>query len=389
MNNFINATSAGHQSASILTRRGPRKLRTAVLLALASLAVAVESPAATIWTGGVDSNISDSGNWNDGLPTSAGNPGTIGASGPSVLIDVVPLTGYHIIQNANTVSGDTSTRIDLFGGNYTINGGTFTVDQLGLQNGSGVADGNQIFTLNGGTVSTQTTTTTGLTVGVSASRTATMFVTDGSFTTRNAIVSPGGTLNISGGTFSTTITGSASGLRVNGGAVLVSGGTMTLASEIRNAGSLTFTGGTTTTTRLRGDSGFSMTLGGTTAGSFTAGDVTGSANFAIDWLSGSLMTMRFTSLSLANWAETEWTAERMFFDGQTGADLGLTWAQVSNPAVGFNDGGGTYFDWDGSTSTLALVTVPEPASLAAVGIVGLLVLAHVRRQRRKVRSVEA
>jgi hypothetical protein len=339
---------------------------------------ASSASAATVWTGSANSNITDPGNWDAGLPTSSGNPGTIGASGPSVLINAVPLTGYHVIQNANAVSGSAATRINLFAGNYTINGGTFSVDQLGLQNGSGVADGNQNFTLNGGTVTTSTTTTTGLVIGAGATRTSTFDMSAGTLTTRNMIVNDGSTLNISGGSFTASNTAGASGLRIRTGATVnISGGTISMNQEFRSETTINFTGGTTTTTRFNRDTGFGLVMGGTTAGSVTAGTLSGASTINLNWLSGSLMTFSLTDI--ADWAQTEWTANQMFFNGQSASDLNLNWAQVIDPLVGFNNGGGTYFDWNSTSRTLALVTIPEPSSTALLGL-GLLALMGFRRR---------
>lgn len=141
-------------------------------------------------------------------------------------------------------------------------------------------------------------------------------------------------------------------------------------------------GGTTTADSLSTYAGFSMTFGGTTAGSLTVGALGGSfmpPNRYFDWLTGSQMS--FTVAGTADWAEAEWTANRMFFNGGSGSDLGLSWADAINPLIGFDAGGGTYFDWNGTSRTLALVTaVPEPSSFALLGV-GMTALVVFRRRR--------
>jgi hypothetical protein len=123
-----------------------------------------------------------------------------------------------------------------------------------------------------------------------------------------------------------------------------------------------------------------LVMGGTTAGSVTAGTLSGTvSNFSLNWLSGSLMTFRLTDI--ATWAETEWTANRMFFNGQSGSALNLTWAQVIDPTIGFNSGGGTYFDWNGTSRILGLVTIPEP-STGALFAASLAAVLIARRRRR-------
>jgi hypothetical protein len=194
-------------------------------------------------------------------------------------------------------------------------------------------------------------------------------------------VTNSGSLIISGGNFSTdldrTLTTNA------GGTTTISGGTVAIGAAIGDsligAGAYVFEGGTTT---LAGDiranaSTFSLTMGGSSAGSLT-GDTwhTSTANRHMDWLSGTLMSV--TLGGDANWAETEWTANRMFFNGDSASDLGLSWADVINPSVGFDAGGGTHFNWNEGTRTLSLNTIPEPSSMA---LFALFATAFLGRRR--------
>ena len=101
-------------------------------LALASSAALAGSAfAATTWTGAIDTNIANAGNWDNGLPV-AGNPGTVPAGNPS-------LTGSPL--NAHiTFAGDSGYTGNQFGGNQA-NGYNITFS------GSGNADftGNGLF----------------------------------------------------------------------------------------------------------------------------------------------------------------------------------------------------------------------------------------------------
>jgi len=331
--------------------------------------------AATTWQGADGASLTTADNWDTGLPTAA-NPGTINAGALGISLEET-LTGYVVTQNGGTVASTAAgVRRDMFGGSWTINAGSFSVDGiLGLQNGSGVTSGNQNFTQTGGTV----TTTGQIIIGNSNVRTSTFDVSAGTLTTRNVIINDGSTLNISGGSFTASNTAGASGIRAfAGSSVNISGGTVSMNQEFRSASTINFTGGTTTTTRFNRDTGFNLVMGGTTAGSVTAGTLNGTADFSLNWLSGSLMTFRLTDI--ADWAETEWTANRMFFNGQSGTDLNLTWAEVTDSNIGFDGVGGAYFDWNSGTRTLALVTIPEPSSTVLLGL-GILVLAGFRKRR--------
>jgi hypothetical protein len=331
--------------------------------------------AATSWLGVDGASLTTAGNWDNGLPTAA-NPGTINAGALGIDFDNT-ITGYVVTQNGGTVTGTAATQRNMFGGSWTINAGSLSVDGImGLQNGTGVANGNQNFTQTGGIVST----TGQILVGSSNVRTSTFDMSAGTLTTRNMIVNDGSTLNISGGSFTANNTANASGLRIRTGATVnISGGTISMNQEFRSETTINFTGGTTTTTRFNRDAGFGLVMGGTTAGSVTAGTLSGTGTIELNWLSGSLMTFRLTDI--ADWAETEWTANQMFFNGQSASDLNLNWAQVIDPLVGFNNGGGTYFNWNSTSRTLSLVTIPEPSSTALLAL-GMVALAGRRHRIR-------
>jgi hypothetical protein len=375
-----------------------RSLFSAIFLAAAT----TPATAATIWTGADGASLTTAGNWNNGLPSLI-NTGTI-PNGTLGINFNASVTDWVVVQDGGALTASTFRQFN--GGSWTMNGGSIqTPSNFQLA----VADNKtQVFTLNAGTIDV-----TGGWIDISTTGTnrfATMNVAGGAITVANNLrLAAGGTYNQTNGTtyFEQGISassgstflfsggnltmGASRSLTVNsGGNATIYGGTLTITQDIVGAGIVSLDGGTINVGRDLNFStaGLSLVLGGTNAGALTAVNWRGTAdNRNVNWLSGSLMTMTLTGA--ANWAETEWAADRMFFNGDSATDLGLSWTQVTDPLVGFNAGGGTYFDWDGTSRTLALVTVPEPASLTAVGLVGLLVLARVHRRRLKVRPVEA
>lgn len=403
------------RAASSVTKR----LRLFVLTA--TCVAATSATAQTTWTGADGASLTTAGNWSSGLPSLI-STGTIPGATLGIIFNS-SVTNWVVAQDGGTVSAASFRQFN--GGSWTMNGGSMTVPsnlQLTTSN-----DTNHIFTVNtGGTLNATGTTQVSST---GTGRTATLNISGGVVNATSGFnVNSGGTVNLSNGTLTnnSTLTINSGGsfsmtggtrngsvasvansgtllisagsfttaadrnLTTNvGGTTTISGGTVSINASIGDSligtGAYVFTGGTTTATgNIRPNStDFSLTLGGTSLGSLTAlgWHAPTSANRDVNWLSGTLMTMALSGA--ANWAETEWTANRMFYNGDSGLTLGLTWADVINPSVGFNAGGGTYFDWDSGTNTLALVTVPEPASLTAVSLVGLLVLARVRRHRGK------
>jgi len=344
----------------------------AILAALILIGAAVPSSAATIWTGALNTALNNSANWDNGLPDSVGNPGTIPAAAGS-LVASFNYNDYFVTQDGGVLTS---------GNVWTLSSGTWTLNSGGSISGNthgvalqGADNGHQGFLMTGGTLDRVSSSGT--------NRSASFTMSGGDFDlTGQLTVNAGGTVNISGGSVDI-----GTNLRINDVAAFVniSGGTVTIASMLGRGGTTTFTGGTTTSSIFEFPSSTFLVFDAGSPGSYTTGSFAGSAsNRNTNWLSGTLMSMTLTGD--ANWAETEWSNNRMFFDGDSSFDLGLTWADVINPSVGFNAGGGTYFDWDGGTNTLQLVTVPEPSSLVLVGLAGAgFVVASRMRKRGRTR----
>ena len=349
---------------------GNRNIGMPALIAIL-VGLAVHAPAATsLTTSGL---IKTAGNWNNGLP-SPSNPGTIAIGGT---IDVgtsanALVTGFDITINTNgslTTTGFgnnptfDSSNININGGAINFNTGNFR--GLTLQN-------NSVLTMSSGSVAT------GSNGGLLVTGGSTFTVNGGSVTTNAAArgmqVGGGGTITINSGTVTNLTGGSGTfgrGNNVNGNNVInLNGGTTT-------ANLLTFGASSATISTT-------VNLGGTTAGSFTAANFNGTdaaSERRINWISGSLMTMTISGAD--EWAAAEWTANRLFFNGQSADDLvagagSLSWADASNPLVGL--GGGYYWNYNSGTETLSLLNaVPEPAgaSLLSLG----LAVAVLRRRR--------
>lgn len=240
-------------------------LSTFAVVALASTATV---SAQTIWTGAAaGDNVNTPGNWDNGLPTSVGNPGTIPASA-GALFAVFNYNDYFVIQTGGTLTSNRT--LTLSGGSSTLNSsGSITSDQpLGLQ---GANDGHQDFFMNGGTLSRS-----GLSVSsAGTNRSATFNMSGGDLDLSGGLTgNNGGMIIISGGTVDI-----AGGIRLNslGANLIISGGTVNVGGNFGREGTILLTGGNITagghfSTTM---SGTSLTLGGTSAASFTV-DATGS-----------------------------------------------------------------------------------------------------------------
>ena len=126
------------------------------MIALVMAALALSASAATTWTGSVSSNLNDAANWDNGLPDSSGNFGTINAG--AGILNGNP-GGLFVIQNGGTfvTSGGNSGRRFMGAGSWTVGAGaTFNMDANG--DSDGVTQGRlfiqtgQAFNIEGGTV---------------------------------------------------------------------------------------------------------------------------------------------------------------------------------------------------------------------------------------------
>jgi hypothetical protein len=353
-------------------------MRNLLLLCITAAAAAVASTAwaQTTYNGtgtGAALDIDLPGNWTSGLPTSALNPGTITTNSTvDASTGNFTYTGYYITLTGGTMTQFNSGNDPTFsGGSFSVDGGTYG-NPAGSGRGFRISDSN-VATLTSGTINSGSTANGGLNINSGAS----LIVNGGTLqqhgATRSILLTGNGSLTVNDGIVTMDTSVSATGsLGVNH---LASGNnTINLNGGDTTANFLAF-GNNASTPRLQ------LTLGGTTAGSFTAVDFLAlSGNEVIgarriDWLPDSLMTMTMTNAS-SDWAEVEWAAGRMTYNSEGFGDLG-DWSTVTT--AGFGDG--SRFNMAGNT--LSIVAVPEPASLAAVGLVSLLVLARVRRQGRK------
>ena len=327
-------------------------------LVLASAIGTAYLPAQTTWTGATNSALNNAGNWDNGLPASAGNAGTIPAGAGSITHSF-NLNGYFVTQNGGTLTS--SVAFSPSNGSWTLNdGGSLTPGvTTSLQN---VDDGHQDLIMNGGTFgATQLNVSS-----TGTNRSASFTMSGGTATLSGRLdINAGGSVTINGG----SLTAASNRMNDVSTTLTINGGVIDLGTEFGRSGSIFMNGGATTADSLSTYAGFSMTFGGTTAGSLTVDALGGSfmpPNRNFNWLPGSQMS--FTVVTGADWAETEWNAGRMFYNGDDDDVLG-DWATVN----------GTIFAWDGGTNTLSLV--PEPSSSALLGMAGGLVL--LRRRRRQ------
>jgi hypothetical protein len=313
----------------------------------------------------VDGDITVGGNWSSGLPTTAGNVGTIAVDG---VINSQNNLNYHITQNAGTITdthGLANTRFQ--GGSvWMINSGATLTINSGIETG-----GNQMTVNTGGIMNV-----TG-TFEIGGQTSGSVFTLAGGTLNASSAVSvqDGSTFNMTGGTFDAGGNNFSFSANKANSFINVSGGTINNVDAFGapfggSHGTATFTGGTlnANTLNFRSPADFSLVLGGSNAGALNFsngwGNITGTTD--IQWNSGSLMTMTLTGET--DWAETVWNAGAMTHDGQDFTTLG-NWSAVS----------GSLFDYDAGTQTLSLI--PEP-SVFALSSLGFGVLWLLRRRTR-------
>lgn len=291
-------------------------------------------------------NISVSSNWTNGLPSNAQSPGTISVNGT---VDVTFNGTFYMVQTAGQISGTG------IGSNYVLNGGIFT--QSGGIFGSSTFRG---FNTNNSSV---VTINSGSIVGGSVSGSA---------------ISGGSSLTVNGGTFQQY--GTRSVLLTGNSTITINAGNFTAPADLGlgrlgggSSNAININGGTTQAGKLRfGDGGAQLTfnIGGTANGTFTATDYALAGDDSevvtarlVNWLPGSKITMTLTAAA-SNWAQTEWEAGRLTYNGQGNATYG-SWAAVT--ATG-GLGGGYSFAYDSATRALTLTTAPLDVPPTLVGI---------------------
>ncbi|OVE76151.1 hypothetical protein BVX97_01815 [bacterium E08(2017)] len=292
--------------------------------------------AQTYFTGAIDNTITNAGNWDNGLPTSAGNVGVIGDGDAVSTAAGQTYSGYYLlVTNGATWGGSGLSSATLSGGELTLDGGSIAPTR-GLDPAGGA-----IWTIESGTFNTADSD----------------LVLSGS----------GTTLNINGG----QLTGTARGLTITAGTVLnMNGGQIGASGAYTkflggnttfsgNAGTANFYGGDTYTTSFRGCHGSDIMeyniLG--TSGSVNVGNISAySAKILINFGPGALMPLSFSSWT-NTWASDMWDADQLQYNGQDKTAMGgIDWAT----ATSWN-GLGDYsrFDFDGAT--LVLVNEPPPS----------------------------
>jgi len=290
--------------------------------------------AATTFNGGPTDDIALAGNWNNGLPTGPGNPGTLDTTAEWLPANPT-LTNFYL----DIIAGGTLNREDFFQP-QTIDGGVWTINGGSIINTTAVnlSDDAQV-TLNTGAI----TMGGGRDLGINGTSL---------FTIGGGTLTIGDELNMGGGSFT-----------MNGGTTVING-SGNVGDNFGSNGTFNFDGGSFTAGNYGANAG---TIGVRTV-NFGAGS--GSVDFTgdfeafrttIDWVAGSGM-----SLTIAG-ALSNSGAATTFEDLYTGGQL-LYEGSNANP---FGDN----FQVTGSTLSL----IPEPSSVALLGLAGLAVCLRRRR----------
>jgi fibronectin type 3 domain-containing protein len=278
-------------------------------------------------SGAADNLITTAGNWDNGLPVA--QPGTISVDAAfDSRID-------HLDYQVSHLAGS----LDMQGGLDAFKLGPGTVWTMdGAEARIGRARGIQVdratFTLLDGHADLTENNRDTIVSGAS-----------GAITVHGGILEVGRALRVQNG----------GQLTVNGGTLGV-GGKFSTSTLFSAPGPIQFNGGTIYAESFQFDTPATITFGGTKDGSLTLSNSLG-IGATLDWLTGTRMTM--TVAPADEWAETEWNAGRLTYNGLGIGDLG-SWAAVTM-AGGLGDA--FYFAYDSTSETLSLAT-DYPAPLA-------------------------
>jgi hypothetical protein len=325
-----------------------------------------------------DSLITTPDNWDLGLPV--GQQGTISIDSGYDNDSAGSLVDYNILHTGGTFSrsgGNSGLVLD--SSDWELDGGTFgaSVRGITLLNAS-------TFTVTSGLYQQENNR------DVTLSDASSITVNNGTFAAGRSIrLNDGSTFTINNGVASTTGTFGQGGFISGAGTMNLNGGTLTGDRFVfQQSGTIANFGGTTVGTVTFND-------WGTGNGAGTSGDRMDDRNISINFLTGSQMTMTMGSAAReldfnddtvgdagTAWAEALWNTDRLTFGGQSSTDLGgLSWTDASSSSVGL--GGGEYFEFtpEGTYGgSLSLNVIPEPSTIALLGLAGLAGFFFLRRR---------
>jgi len=309
---------------------------TTCLAFTAFVTLAAYSPTASAATFNGSGLVQDAGNWTGGLPTTAGNVGIIGAGdsgevgNTTALATEVSVNGLFIDQQGGNIFSTSFRGSEFVSTVWTISGGTMNTLGQSWTSGSSL-------TLNGGGA-----------INVDSGR--------------DFLLSNGSTFTMDGGTMSV---GDQFSSASTGGTFNLNAGTLTVGNfgtGFNSSGTYNFNGSSLTA----GSYGSSQKVSARTINfGAAAGTVEITGNFdalntTIDWTAGSNYTLTIGSLldtGVATTYETLYTEGQILFEGAN------------------TDPFASVFSVSGNTLSL----IPEPASLALMGLGGLLMLGRGRR----------
>jgi len=310
---------------------------TTCLAFTAFVTLAAYSPTAPAATFNGSGLVQDAGNWTGGLPTTAGNVGIIGAGdsgevgNTTALATEVSVNGLFIDQQGGNIFSTSFRGSEFVSTVWTISGGAMNTLGQNWKSGSSL-------TLNGGGA-----------INVDSGRD--FFLSNGS-----AFTMDGGTMSV-GDQFSSAGTGGT--FNLNAGTLTVGN----FGTGFNSSGTYNFNGSSLTA----GSYGSFQKVSARTINFGTAAgavEITGNFdafNTTIDWTAGSSYTLTISGSLLDTGVAT--TYETLYTEGQI-----LFEGANTDPFA-------SVFSVSGNTLSL----IPEPASLALMGLGGLLMLGRGRR----------